>query len=169
MKKHWIEYRKSWTKEPMTFWVHIEAGGKPWCEAESFNPPAPKPVPGRGWPVFLVEFDGFTFRFASLAELDVCVATLSRKVLPSTRRLSAERGTRVGPNSHWLSRLPRGTKSWRYREKAIRYLVEARQDFVRQTIADQSQPGGLRDLSRGYHPREKPKRLIPPRRGGGTR
>jgi hypothetical protein len=135
MKKHWIEYRESWAREPMTFWVHIEADGRPWYKAEEFDPPAPKPVPGRGWPVYFVEFDGFTFRFASLAELDVCAATLSRKVLPTTRRLSAERGASAGPNGHWLSRMPKGTKSWRYREKAVRYLLEVREDFVRETHA----------------------------------
>ncbi|MBM0744484.1 hypothetical protein JOY44_23225 [Phormidium sp. CLA17] len=136
MKKHWIEYRESWARhEPMTFWVHVEADGKAWYNAEEFDPPAPKPLPGRGWPVYCVEFDGFTFRFASLAELDVCVATLSRKILPTTRRLSTERGMSAGPNSHWLSRMPKGTKSWRYREKAVRYLTEAREDFVRETHA----------------------------------
>lgn len=119
----------------MTFWVHIEADGKAWYAAEKFDPPAPKPVPGRGWPVYFVEFDGFTFRFASLAELAVCVAILSRKVLPTTRQLSAERGTTAGPNSHWLSRMPKGTKSWRYRERAVRYLLEARENFVRETHA----------------------------------
>lgn len=86
--------------------------------------------------MFMVEFDGFTFRFASLAELDVCVATLSQKVLPTTRRLSAERDTEMGPNSHWLSRLPKDTKSWRYREQAVRYLMETREDFIREMPAD---------------------------------
>lgn len=99
MKKHWIEYRESWAREPMTFWVHVESDGRPWYNAGKFDSPAPKPVLGRGWPVYFVEFDGSTSRFASLAELDVCVATLSRKVLPTTRRLAAERGTGAGPNS----------------------------------------------------------------------
>jgi hypothetical protein len=136
VKKHWIEYRQSWTHQPMTFWVHVEADGKPWHEAQRFEPPAPKPVPGRGWPLFFVELDDFTFRFASLDELDVCVATLSQKALPTTRRLSADRGARIGPKSHWLSRLPKGTKSWRYRVRADEYLTHARVEFVREaTVA----------------------------------
>jgi hypothetical protein len=153
MKKHWIEYRKSWTQEPMTFWVHIEVDGRPWCEAKRFDPPAPKPIPGRGWAVFLVEFDGFVFRFASLAELDVCVATLSRKVLPTTRRLSAERGTTVGPNSHWLSRLPKGTKSWQYRQQAVRYLKEVREDFVREIQPSNKTLQRTRPSRSGCNPR----------------
>jgi hypothetical protein len=114
----------------MTFWVHIEADGKPWSQAGVLDPPAPKPVPGRGWPIFHVEFDDFTFRFASLAELDVCVETLSKKLLPTSLRLSAKRAAGVGPNGHWLSRLPKHTKSWRYRERAVKYLEEARRDLV---------------------------------------
>ena len=31
----------------------------------------------------------------------------------------------MGPNSHWLSRLPANVKSWRYREKAVAHLEEA--------------------------------------------
>ncbi|MES2569101.1 MAG: hypothetical protein V4710_03485 [Verrucomicrobiota bacterium] len=128
MKKHWIEYCEQWPREPMTFWVHVRVTSVD--DTVCFHPPAPRPVPGRGWPLFLVDLDGFTFRFASLAELEVCIQTLSSKVLPTTRRLSAQRGANVGPNSHWLSRLPKGTKSWRYRQKAIRYLADARESFL---------------------------------------
>jgi hypothetical protein len=117
----------------MTFWVHIPVYEGSRKHPVRYEPPMPKPVPGRGWPLFLVEQDGFTFRFSSLAELDVCVATLSQKLLPTTRRLSEIDGRGAGPNGHWLSRLPKGTKSWRYREKAVRSLLTARGDFVRET------------------------------------
>lgn len=133
MKRHWIEYCPAWTPQPMSYWVHIETDGKPWLESSAFEPPLPKPVPGRGWPVYFVECDGFTFTFASLAEIEVCLSTLSKKVLPTTLRLSAERGTGMGPNSHWLSRLPKGMKPWRYREKAVRCLTAAKADFEKET------------------------------------
>ncbi|MGC1274822.1 MAG: hypothetical protein WBC44_14035 [Planctomycetaceae bacterium] len=129
MKRQWIEYRDEWSREPMTYWVHREADGKPWYEAEVFDPPRPVPVPGRGWPVYFAEIDGFTFRFASLAEMEVCIETLSRKVLPTTRRLTEERATCYGPNHHWLSRMPKGTKSWSYRQKAVTYLRMAKRQF----------------------------------------
>ena len=116
----------------MSFWVHIETDGKHWYESAAFDPPIPKAIPGRGWPIFYVEFDGFIFSFASLAEIDVCISTLSKKLLPTTRQLSAERGTMMGPNRHWLSRLPKETKPWRYRQRAIRYLAAAREDFVKE-------------------------------------
>jgi hypothetical protein len=74
-----------------------------------------------------VEFDDFVFEFASLAELDVCIATLSQKHLPSTDRETHERGT--GPGAHWLNKLPGRTKSWHFRSRVIKYLAEARKAF----------------------------------------
>lgn len=127
MKNYRIEYTPEWVRGPMSFWVHIEADGKPWHAAEEFSPPPPGPVPGRGYPHFFVEVDGFTFEFASLAELDVCLCTLCQKNLPATSRETQTRGT--GPSPHWLNRLPTGVHSWRYREKAVKVLREAREHF----------------------------------------
>lgn len=122
-----LEYTDKWLREPMTFWVQVECDGRPWHEAESFDPPAPRPVAGKGYPSFFVEADGLTFEFASLQELAVCIATLSQKTLPSTDRETQKRGT--GPVRHWLNRLPPGTHSWRYRKKAVRILREAEGHF----------------------------------------
>lgn len=124
MKQYRVQYTREWTKGPMTFWVHIEADGQPWYRASRFDPPAPPPVPGRGYPYFLVEVDGFTFEFASLHELDACVRTLSQKMLPSTDRETTAR--RTGPSRHWMNRMPGWTHPWRYRAKAIKVLQEAR-------------------------------------------
>ena len=114
MKKHWIEYSDEWHPGPMSYWVHIETGGD-WHSSTNHEPPLPGPKPGKGYPQFFVEFDGFTFDFASLDELRVCISTLGQKLLPTTKRLSQERRGGMGPNSHWLSRLPAKTKPWRYR------------------------------------------------------
>ncbi len=133
MKRHWIEYQETKPNCPMTYWVHREVDGKPWHAAEEFDPPRQKAVPGRGYPVFKVEFDGFTFEFASLAEIRVCTKTLQKKLLPRTIDLSRERGTTLGPNSHWLSRLPADVMPWRYREKAVTYLRKALNEFERKT------------------------------------
>ena len=126
MKRQWIEYGESWKPEPLSYWVHIEVDG-------FHDPPLPKPVPGKSYATFFVELDGFTFRFASLGELDHCVDILSRRVLPTSRRPSEIRGAGYGPNNHWLSRLPKGTKSWKYRQKAVSYLKEAREVFARES------------------------------------
>jgi hypothetical protein len=149
MKKHWITYHPEWTRGPMTFWVHRQSGQQNGEGIPRLDPPAPKPVPGKGWPAYFVELDGFTFQFSSLAELDVCVSALGQKVLPTTRKLSEEHGSGAGPNSHWLSRLPKGTKSWRYRQKAAVYLMQAREEFAKLTGAqagriNHQRPGNVR-------------------------
>lgn len=125
MKRTWTEYSETWQDSPMSYWVHVEADGRPYYEAEAFDPPRPGPVPGRGYATHFVECDGFTFEFSSLAELEECARILSQKALPSTLRLSAKRIGGAGPNGHWLSRLPAHVKPWRYRQKAARYLTEA--------------------------------------------
>ena len=111
----------------MSYWVHIESDGQPWYQAQAFQPPLPSPVPGKGYPYYKVEVDGFIFEFASLDEMDVCITTLSQKHLPSTDKETAARGT--GPSPHWLNRLPAGVHAWRYRSKAVEYLRKARADF----------------------------------------
>jgi hypothetical protein len=131
MKDYRIEYSDAWKHGPMTFWVHIPTDGKHWLKAREFTPPVPKPVPGNGYPYYFVEVDGFTFEFSSLAELDVCIDRLSQKVLPPTDRETEARGT--GPSPHWLNRLPAGTHSWRYRQKAVKVLLEARDYFRAET------------------------------------
>ena len=100
------------------------------ASSEAFDPPRQAAIPGRGYPVFKVECDGFTFEFSSLAEMRVCIEILSQKLLPRTIDLARERGSAKGPNSHWLSRLPGRVKSWRYREKAVAYLCEALKAFA---------------------------------------
>jgi hypothetical protein len=129
VKRHWIEYRDERPASPLTFWVHRAVGDAPWYESQEFEPPRQPVVPGRGYPLFKVECDGFTFEFASLCEIRACIETLAKKVLPRTIDLSRERGTAKGPNSHWLSRLPANVKSWKYREKAVVCLGEALAEF----------------------------------------
>ncbi len=129
MKRHYVTYTERWEPSPMWYWVHRPADGNPPYRSTTFEPPLPGPVPGKGYPRYHVEIDGFTFTFASLHELDACAELLSRKHLPSTYRLT--RDSVSGPGSHWLSKLPSNVKSWRYREKATEYMRRARRDFER--------------------------------------
>jgi hypothetical protein len=128
MKSHHITYWKTPPISVMTYWVHkpLEAGGLD--RATTFEPPRPGPVGGKGWPVLLVEVDGVELVFTSLAELDTYVDVMSRTPLPSTRELS--RDFPIGPNSHWLSRLPKKAKSVKHRETAVKYLREIRPAFA---------------------------------------
>ena len=129
MKRFYTVYSDHWKPGPMSFWVHLPTDpASSWYDSKRFEPPLPGPVPGKGWARYFVEFDGFTFEFASLAEMDVCIATLGQKNLPSTDRETRERNT--GPGSHWLNTLPSKVKPWRYRERAVEYLGEARRAFT---------------------------------------
>ena len=56
-----------------------------------------------------------------------CIATLSRRVLPTT--ISESRGADYGPNNHWLSRLPSRLLPWPRRQRIVKYLAEALLDF----------------------------------------
>jgi hypothetical protein len=133
MKGHWIEYRPTRQYGPMTYWVHRETDGRPWNQSEAYDPPMEDAVAGKGFPLMLVEYDDFTFVFASLAEVRAAIEVLGQKLLPTTLRLSADRGGGgVGPNQHWLSRLPAHVMPWRYRERAVAYLVKSLEDFERE-------------------------------------
>lgn len=131
MKRHWIEYTDNFQLSPMTIWVHRGQKGKPWFEnkPDEYSPPLPKPVPGLGYANFQVEFDGMNFQFSSLTEMDELIRVFSMKNMPSSTRLSQKTGEKVGPNQHWLSRLPAETKAWKYREPAVEYLKKARKEF----------------------------------------
>ena len=135
MKKapHHLSIR-AWQAGPMTYWVHLPADGPPWREAKVFDPPAPRPAPGRGFPVFLVEYDGAILRFASLDELQVCIDTLSQRVLPSNLRLTRKRGTGYGPSNHWLNRLPLRAMTWPYRQKVVKCLKASLAEFEAESI-----------------------------------
>ena len=128
MKRRWIEFADTWRRSPMTFWVHHAADGKPWYSAQRFDPPAPQPVPGKGYPYFFVELDGFTFEFASLDEVDFCISRLGQRHLPDTK---AETRGVSGPGAYWQNKLPKGVLSWRYRQKAVKYLTTCRGEFER--------------------------------------
>ena len=126
MKRHWVEFTEDWSPGPMTFWVHVPSTSDP----SVFKPPAPLWIPGKGFPVYFAEVDGFTFQFASLDELRVCVSVLGKKLLPNTLKLAKAQGG--DPDQHWLRLMPDATKPYRYRQKAVKYLVRALKDFENQ-------------------------------------
>ena len=109
----------------MTYWAYRCGDEERWHEARVYQPSAPPPMPGEGFPKFHVERDGVSFCFASLHELRICIDVLSRKVLPTTAQLISGSGLKKFSNHAWLGRLPAGTHSWRYRQKAVPYLRKA--------------------------------------------
>lgn len=106
----------------MALWVHVAVPG----ESGVFDPPAPQAIPHRGYRVLRVAFCAYELQFSALAQLDHFIDVLARKPLPKSRQLSIRRGVPMGPNSHWLSRLPAKLKSPRMREKLVRALIGIR-------------------------------------------
>jgi hypothetical protein len=119
---YWIEYAQTWRYAPMAYWVHVEQDGQPWPAAEEFLPPAPAPVPHKGYRILCIDFEGVTLRFSSEPQLVECIAVLDQTPLPTTRRLSEARRSGAGPNGHWLSRLPAKLKSPRARARLVALL-----------------------------------------------
>jgi hypothetical protein len=123
MKRFWIEFTENFIPGPMTFWVHIPSIN----DLKLSNPPIPGIIPGKGYAVYYVEVEGYVFRFASLAEIRVCIETLGKKLLPNTLILAMQRGG--NPEDHWLRKMPNYTKPWRCREKMVKYLAKALKAF----------------------------------------
>jgi len=134
--KHHFRYDDDWRYMPMAFWVHVEQDGNPWWESTHYSPPAPRHLSGRGYPILNIEVRDETLCFSSAAQLHAFIETLTRTPLPSTMRLSAQRGERHGPNTHWLSRLPAWMKTAKFRERMLprlRQLAQSLQEDAAQT------------------------------------
>lgn len=111
-------YEKDWRTAPVAFWVHVPIPGA----VDACDPPAPVATPHLGYAFLRVEFESHELQFSDLAQLDHFIDVLSRKPLPTSRQLASRRGLPVGPNGHWLSRLPAELKSPRKRERLVQSL-----------------------------------------------
>jgi hypothetical protein len=130
--KYWTELRPDWRDAPLAFWVHREVDAAHWRDACVFDPPAPKPA-AAGMYVFLcIEFRRDVLVFSSEHQLAEFIRVMSLHLLPTTSQLSASRGSGAGPNSHWLSRLPRRLKATRAREVLVKQLEACRAQAVSQ-------------------------------------
>lgn len=118
--KYHFSFTDHWYSAPLAYWVHVSVPGEP----GAYKPAAPVRIPHKGYVVLHIEFEKHELVFSSPAQLEHFIAILAAKPLPSSRYLSARRGEHVGPNAHWLSRLPARLKSPRKREK----LVQAMRD-----------------------------------------
>ena len=120
-----FSYQPDWRTAPVAFWVHRPVDG-----SDAFDPPAPHAVPHKGFVFLHVDFDAAELRFSAPAQLDHFIEVLSKKPLPTSRILSSQRGLPVGPNGHWLSRLPASLKSPRKRMRLVESLKAIRASVV---------------------------------------
>ncbi len=114
-----VEHHPGQMLTPLTPWVHRGVDG-PYWKATRFDPPLPPPVPGRGFPLWVVEHRGRVLHFASPEEMAHAVDVLSRRVLPSPRELGQPY---LAVNSHWLSRLHASFKPWKVRQELVKRLA----------------------------------------------
>jgi len=75
------------------------------------------------WCLLSVHFQGVDLRFAMPEELDHFIEVMSRNPLPSGPSLVP--GHPIGrPKNHWLARLPKAAKPWKYRQAVCKYLSD---------------------------------------------
>ncbi len=121
------EYRSEPVCSPLSFWVHRAREGETWASASAHDPPRPRAVPGRGWPIYIVAYRGRRLVFASLAEIDSAIAVLGQRHLPTTLQLAREAGFPRFQHGHWLSTLPAFWKPWKTRRLLVRRLQAFRE------------------------------------------
>ena len=117
-----FSYEPDWRAAPLAFWVHVPVSGS----SVEFQPPAPHPVLHHGFKLLRFEYGPHELVFSAPAQLDHFIGILSTKPLPTSRRLSAIRGAELGPNQHWLSRLPIELKVPKGRAQLVRHLKAVR-------------------------------------------
>ena len=122
-----FSYQDVWDAAPGAHWVHLPDAAHP----GKFVPPAPNPVPRKGYWWLHVAFGEHVLVFSSAAQLDHYIDILSKTAMPTSRQLSVASGRLNGPNQHWLSRLPGELKSPRTRQQLVKVLVRAK-EFARQ-------------------------------------
>lgn len=77
----------------------------------------------KSWCLLSVHFNGVDLRFAMIEELDLFLNVMSRNPLPSGYSLVPD--CPIGrPSRHWLARLPKQTKPWKFRKALCDFLRE---------------------------------------------
>ncbi len=123
--KYHFSYQPDWRTAPVALWVHHPVDG-----SDAFDPPVPSAIPHKGFAFLHVEFDAAELVFSAPAQLEHFIDVLSKKPLPTSRALSSQRGLPVGPNGHWLSRLPAKLKSPRTRVRLVESLKAIRGSVI---------------------------------------
>ena len=134
-----IQYNREFVMSPMTPWVHrrmLTEEGAP----AIYDPPRPQPLPGKGYPMFVITADRFPFTFASLHELDEAIKVLGEPVLqtvvsgPRKKQLPVQR--KLDPHGasqkHWTARLPKAMEGWARRRKIVFELQQGRDAIKRE-------------------------------------
>jgi hypothetical protein len=131
MKKYEITFKAIYPETPLTFWVHVKKSESGSFDINNFEPPLSKVIGGKGFPELNVNFLGVELRFSSLHEVSHFISVMEKRNLPTTISLSLKRNSGVGPNGHWLSRLPSCLKPWKQRVQLVKLLKTAKAEFTK--------------------------------------
>ncbi len=134
MAKPRFEYSDSFRPSPVTFWAYRQTDDEPWSESAIHEPALPRPIPGKGYCYCVVEYQNQEFEFASVHEIRHVIDVLNQKVLPTSTKLSHDVSRKNGPNSHWLSRIPLKSKSYKNRVSFVKVLEAAITEHPRNAI-----------------------------------
>lgn len=115
-----LEFRPEPVRSPVSPDVHRAPPGVYWGQARVFDPPFPKPVPAKGYPVWILSHGRRELIFASPEEIDYVARIFACRVLPRPWQLNGGKYGRH--NQHWLSRLHKSWTPWPVRQKAIAAL-----------------------------------------------
>ncbi|ANL47973.1 hypothetical protein AMC87_CH03320 [Rhizobium phaseoli] len=130
MKSAELFYSREFLETPISGWAGARLFG--WVREKTLGGQIKRPrrvmhpfaSQRKLWCLLAVHFDGVDLIFATPLELDQFLAVMSQNPLPSGWALIP--GQSVGrPNNHWLSRLPKGAKSWKFRQSICRFLRQA--------------------------------------------
>jgi hypothetical protein len=128
MKNTELSYHKDFPQTPVSGWA-----GARWYawinhrnDSGQWKHPIRKPHPflsqRKLWCLLEIHFQGVDLIFAMPAELDQFIKIMSQNPLPSGGSLIEGRISLGRPNKHWLSRLPKQTKPWNFRQKLLKFL-----------------------------------------------
>ncbi|PDT38381.1 hypothetical protein CO671_03045 [Rhizobium sp. M10] len=130
MKSAELFYSREFPETPMSWWAGARLNG--WIPETTRSGQIKRPrrivhsfaSQRKLWCLLAVHFDGVDLIFATPLELDQFLAVMSQNPLPSGWALVP--GNLLGrPNKHWLSRLPKKAKSWKFRQSICKFLLQA--------------------------------------------
>ena len=113
-----LEFVAEPPRTPVSRFVHAPLDGAPHT-ASKFEPPFPLPLPGKGYPLWILEHRGHELRFASPQEMAHVADVLCARVMKRPRELGLAQSA---VNSHWLSRMDKAWLGWKVRQEIVSRL-----------------------------------------------
>lgn len=131
MKRIDLHYCNEFPWTPLSGWAGAKSVGWVLKFTKSGQPMRPDSVSHpflvqrKKWCLMHVHFQKVDLLFATPQELRLFLEVMGRNPLPSGPSLLEGWPFPGRPNAHWLSRLPKRAKPWKYRQAICRYLSQS--------------------------------------------